>query len=182
MKASKWIKRTKHPNWLLISLITLIATLILSLTITSTQVQAAPLLDIPITVTQPDGTTLDAYISGDETFNYLHDNQGKVILQHPETGFWVYATLDTNGVLTASNNVAVNNGLFYNTSNLARIAQPIASQGITTSDINFTINAHLVNDHLINAHPANNPSALEDTAPYPLEQTVLEQTVLEQTS
>ena len=120
--------------------------IILLFTAMTASVLAAPLLNAPVTVTQPDGTTLDAFVSGDEFFNYLHDSEGRVILQHPETGFWVYAMLDANGVLTASNRVAVNDGRFYDANSLARMVQPISNHGITTSDIDFSRNSHLIRD------------------------------------
>ena len=50
-------------------------------------VQAAYLKNIPVTVTQPDGTELHCFASGDEYFNYLHDKDGYTIMQHPETGY-----------------------------------------------------------------------------------------------
>ena len=51
---------------------------------------AAYLKDVPMTLTQPDGTVLHCYASGDEFFNYLHDANGYTIMQHPQTGFYVY--------------------------------------------------------------------------------------------
>ena len=54
-------------------------------------VHAAYLRNIPMTVTQPDGTILQCFASGDEFFNYLHDADGFTIIQHPQTGYYVYA-------------------------------------------------------------------------------------------
>ena len=56
-------------------------------------VQAAYLRDVPVTVTQPDGTVLHCFASGDEFFNYLHDSNGYTIIQHPQTGYYVYADI-----------------------------------------------------------------------------------------
>ena len=123
-----------------------ISALILMFTALAVNTQAAPMFNVPMTVSQPDGTTLDAFISGDEFFNYLHDSEGRVIVQHPETGFWVYAMLDASGVLTASSRVAVNNGRFYDADSRVRGIQPISSYGIIASDINFALNSHLVRD------------------------------------
>ena len=69
----------KSSKLLAISFMT-IAVLFLSFALTSVNTNAAPLFDVPITVRQPDGTTLDAFISGDEFFNYLHDSEGRVIV------------------------------------------------------------------------------------------------------
>ena len=54
-------------------------------------VHAAYLRNIPMTLTQPDGTILQCFASGDEYFNYLHDGNGYTIMQHPQTGYYVYA-------------------------------------------------------------------------------------------
>ena len=62
---------------------------------------AAYLRNIPVTVTQPDGTVLHCFASGDEYFNYLHDDNGFTIMQHPKTGYYVYAE-KRNGQLVAS--------------------------------------------------------------------------------
>ena len=68
-------------------------------------VQAAFLRNIPMTVNQPDGTVLHCYASGDEFFNFLHDSNGYTIIQHPETGYYVYAE-KRDGKLVATNYVA----------------------------------------------------------------------------
>ena len=68
-------------------------------------VHAAFLRNIPMTVNQPDGTVLHCYASGDEFFNFLHDSNGYTIIQHPETGYYVYAE-KRDGKLVATNYVA----------------------------------------------------------------------------
>ncbi len=66
---------------------------------------AAYLKDIPMTVTQPDGTVLHCFASGDEFFNYLHDKNGYTIMRHPLTGYYVYAE-SRDGQLVATDVVA----------------------------------------------------------------------------
>ena len=66
---------------------------------------AAYLKDVPKILTQPDGSVLHCYASGDEYFNYLHDENGFTIMQHPETGFYVYAD-KRDGKLVATEFVA----------------------------------------------------------------------------
>ena len=66
---------------------------------------AAYLKDIPMTVTQPDGTVLQCFASGDEFFNYLHDKNGYTIMRHPLTGYYVYAE-SRDGQLVATDVVA----------------------------------------------------------------------------
>ena len=67
--------------------------------------QAAYLKDVPMTLTQPDGTILHCFASGDEFFNYLHDSNGYTIIQHPVTGYYVYAD-KKDGKLVATDFVA----------------------------------------------------------------------------
>jgi len=67
-------------------------------------VHAAYLRNIPMTVTQPDGTVLQCFASGDEFFNYLHDADGYTIIQHPQTGYYVYAE-NRDGRLVATDYV-----------------------------------------------------------------------------
>ena len=81
---------------------------------------AAYLRDIPVTVPQPDGTVLHCFASGDEYFNYLHDKDGYTIIQHPKTGFYVYAD-KREGKLIATDFVAGK----YNPANKG--LQPFAS-------------------------------------------------------
>lgn len=47
--------------------------------------------NIPMTITQPDGGSFECYASGDEFFNYLHDEEGYTIIQHEINGFYYYA-------------------------------------------------------------------------------------------
>lgn len=68
-------------------------------------VKAAYLKDVPMTLVQPNGDTLHCFASGDEFFNYLHDAEGFTIIQHPETGFYVYAE-KRDGKLVATDFVA----------------------------------------------------------------------------
>lgn len=62
---------------------------------------AAPKYNMPVKVTQPDGTVIACFASGDEFHNWLHDSEGYTIIQHPKTGYYVYA-VEINGDLSAS--------------------------------------------------------------------------------
>lgn len=55
---------------------------------------AAPFENLPMMLTQPDGTVINCFASGDEFHNWLHDENGYTIMQHPVTGFYVYAQQD----------------------------------------------------------------------------------------
>ncbi len=54
---------------------------------------AAPLINTPIQVTQPDGSELDVLASGDEFHNWLHDANNFTIVQN-DAGYYVYARQD----------------------------------------------------------------------------------------
>jgi M6 family metalloprotease-like protein len=58
-----------------------------------TQAFAAILRYRPVSVTQPDGTVLNCYASGDEYYNWLHDEEGYTIIPDPNTGYYTYAVL-----------------------------------------------------------------------------------------
>lgn len=62
---------------------------------------AAYLRNVPQSLTQPDGTPLQLLASGDEYYNWLHDERGFVIVQNPETGWLEYA-VKVNGLLEPS--------------------------------------------------------------------------------
>lgn len=59
----------------------------------SLSLQAAWIDNIPQTVTQPDGTVLECFATGDEFYNWLHDANGFTIIQDANNGFYTYATL-----------------------------------------------------------------------------------------
>ncbi len=65
--------------------------------------QAAYLRNIPQTITQPDGQTIECFASGDEFFNWIHDAAGRVIIQD-DSGFWTYAR-KIDGALAPSSHV-----------------------------------------------------------------------------
>ncbi len=57
---------------------------------------AAPLKNVPCTITQPDGEVIHCFVSGDEFFNYYHDAEGYTIIMNPETGYYTYG-IEVNG-------------------------------------------------------------------------------------
>jgi len=57
--------------------------------------------NLPITVTQPDGTVVHCFASGDEFYNWVHDANGFTLIRDPQTGVVVYAKL-LNGELVST--------------------------------------------------------------------------------
>jgi len=53
----------------------------------------AYLRNIPITIAQPDGTTIECFATGDEYYNWVHDKDGYTIIQDKKTGYYCYAIL-----------------------------------------------------------------------------------------
>lgn len=62
---------------------------------------AAPLKNIEVRLTQPDGQVINCFASGDEFYNYLHDANGFTIVQG-EGGYYCYAVKDQAGKVVAS--------------------------------------------------------------------------------
>jgi M6 family metalloprotease-like protein len=62
---------------------------------------AAPLKNIPVRLTQPDGQVIECFASGDEYYNYLHDANGFTIVKG-EGGYYCYAMHDSLGKVVAS--------------------------------------------------------------------------------
>ncbi len=67
-----------------------ILTLISIFTLLISPTFADKLTNIPTTIQQPDGSKIDCLASGDEFFNYLHDQKGFTIIQHPIDGYYYY--------------------------------------------------------------------------------------------
>ena len=65
---------------------------------------AAPLQNVPVQITQPNGQVIHCFASGDEFYNYLHDANGFTIVQ-TENGYYCYATKNANGKVFASSYV-----------------------------------------------------------------------------
>ena len=68
-----------------------IFTLFVGFVLISTILVAAPFKNLPLQVKQPDGSIVSCLVSGDEFHNWLHDADGFTIIQHPSTGYYVYA-------------------------------------------------------------------------------------------
>ena len=57
--------------------------------------------EMPVKFTQPDGTEIEVFRSGDEFHNWVHDAQGMTILKDEKTGFWCYGKTE-NGDLVST--------------------------------------------------------------------------------
>lgn len=53
---------------------------------------SAPLSNVPVTLTQPDGTMIECFASGDEYFNYCHDADGRLI-KEGDDGWYRYCSV-----------------------------------------------------------------------------------------
>lgn len=67
----------------------------------SLNLSAAYLTDVPQTITQPNGKIIHCLASGDEFYNWLHDADGFTIIQNVDDGYYYYAILD-NDILISS--------------------------------------------------------------------------------
>jgi M6 family metalloprotease-like protein len=66
--------------------------ILLIVTLLSVTMLSAVWMDkFPSQLTQPDGTKLDIFLSGDEFHNWVSDDSGFTIIQDPQTGYWCWA-------------------------------------------------------------------------------------------
>lgn len=61
--------------------------------------QAAYFSNVPYTLRQPNGDTLQCLISGDEYYHYLHDADGFTIVKNAYTGYYMYAEMNGGKVV-----------------------------------------------------------------------------------
>ena len=71
--------------------------------------QAAYLRDVPQTLVQPNGDTVQCFASGDEFYHWLHDKNDFTIVKDPSTGYWVYADKINDKLLPSSHVVGTIN-------------------------------------------------------------------------
>lgn len=81
----------------------LLHTILLLLSLTTAL--AAPFQNVKKILTQPDGSKLHCYASGDEFYSRLHDIDGFTIVQ-AENGYFVYATTNSQGKIIATQHIA----------------------------------------------------------------------------
>ncbi len=81
------------------------ALLLTALLLIFTIVKAAYFEKLPYSITQPNGKTISCFVSGDEFFNWIHDEEGYTIIQAPN-GYYYYA--EQNGDLLKPSKYLVN--------------------------------------------------------------------------
>ena len=86
-----------------------IASFTLLILLAAVNTNAAPLENVPQKITQPDGTVLQCFASGDEFYNWLHCADGYTIIQNPETGFFVFADKVGNELVPTNLIFGINN-------------------------------------------------------------------------
>jgi len=79
----------------------------------TTSIFAAYLTDIEQELIQPDGTVLKCFASGDEFFNWLHDESNYTIIRDTHTGFYVYAKLEGNALVPTNYIPGIHNPADY---------------------------------------------------------------------
>lgn len=70
---------------------------------------AVPAKNTPITVTEPDGSTLTIYLNGDEYFSWRTTNDGVPVIQ--QDGYYYYALYQADGEVSATTQRVVSNGM-----------------------------------------------------------------------
>ncbi|HNW88499.1 MAG TPA: M6 family metalloprotease domain-containing protein [Bacteroidales bacterium] len=54
-------------------------------------IYAAYIRNYPVTVTQPDGQVLNCFVTGDEYYNWMHDEDNYTIVRNSQTGYYCFA-------------------------------------------------------------------------------------------
>ncbi len=80
---------------------------LLTLVSTPLLLQAAFVRGLPLTLVQPDGQTISAFITGDEFHRWVHDRNGYAIIKNPESGYYVYAVRRGGGIEASAFRVGV---------------------------------------------------------------------------
>ncbi|MDR1678943.1 MAG: M6 family metalloprotease domain-containing protein [Prevotellaceae bacterium] len=73
----------------------------ITLTFSVNIIFAAYLTKVPVSITQPNGTTIECFATGDEYYNWIHDANNYTIVQDTVTGYFCYAVIN-NGNMDAS--------------------------------------------------------------------------------
>lgn len=74
--------------------------IVLLVVMTISGILAAPLKNVPCTITQPNGELIHCFVSGDEFFNYYHDAAGYTIIMNNE-GYYTYG-VEQDGTVVPS--------------------------------------------------------------------------------
>ncbi|MDR0232697.1 MAG: M6 family metalloprotease domain-containing protein [Dysgonamonadaceae bacterium] len=74
---------------------------LLSLLLLSNTLFAAFITNFPIEVQQPNGETVQLYVTGDEFHRRVHDADGFTIIKDPQTGYLVYAVLKNDELVSS---------------------------------------------------------------------------------
>lgn len=56
----------------------------------------------PQIIEQPDGTVIHCFATGDEFYNWLHDENGFTIIKNQQTGYYVFANLQNDELIATS--------------------------------------------------------------------------------
>jgi M6 family metalloprotease-like protein len=78
-----------------------LASLMLLLLAIVNAVSAAPLRNYPTTIIQPDGQVIKCFVTGDEYYHWLHDENDYTIIRN-ETDNWYYFAVEENDSLVPS--------------------------------------------------------------------------------
>ena len=71
--------------------------LLLCLTAVTVMSQAAFVKNMPVKRLQPNGDTLNCYVTGDEYYHRMHDALGYTIVLNEQTGYYVYGVMQNGG-------------------------------------------------------------------------------------
>ncbi|PKP18305.1 MAG: hypothetical protein CVU05_13780, partial [Bacteroidetes bacterium HGW-Bacteroidetes-21] len=64
-------------------------------------VRGAYVENVPKTLTQPDGSVIHCFVTGDEYYNWVHDVNNYTIVRNENTLYWVYAVKENDQLIAS---------------------------------------------------------------------------------
>jgi len=118
---------------------------------------AAPVKNQPIEIMQPSGEIINCFISGDEFYNWIHDENDYTILFNEKNKYYCYATMQNEeliptNIIVGKDSPQKNNllpGINYNIEKLKTIKEPKIQQTFKKNKANLkstTVNQTVYNN------------------------------------
>lgn len=79
--------------------------IIVAFLLVNNQLYAGPFFNLPHIIVQPNGQQISCYVSGDEFFHRIHDQNGYTIVQDVHDGYYYFARLDGNVLVPTTGRV-----------------------------------------------------------------------------
>jgi M6 family metalloprotease-like protein len=100
---------------------------------------SAPIKNLPIKLIQPNGKEINCFVSGDEFFNYIHDEQGYLIIYNDDSKYYCYGVQEkdkfyaTQLIVGENEPISgiVSKGIDYSTLNIQNLREKFVTDKVT---------------------------------------------------